>query len=182
MPNGQLESRRIATYAHTLFEAALTEDRVFENQNALGILSHASSEFRAVIATMLKEGDFDRLDDVSRLYNKLVASNRAAGEHVASGDAYDQDLNALSSKETIGVHVTTAVPLDDELREIIQNRCEADLRSKVFLIEHVDPTIIGGIVLSARGMHRDASVKAQLESARKVLTHESTTSNEETEV
>ena len=40
----------------------------------------------------------------------------------------------------------------------------------MFLIEHVDPSIIGGIILSARGQRRDASVRMQLESAKKVMT------------
>ena len=73
-------------------------------------------------------------------------------------------------KEIVGVHVTTAIPLDDELRELIKSKCEADLEEDVFLIEHVDPSIIGGIILSARGQRRDASVRMQLESAKKVMT------------
>ena len=54
---------------------------------------------------------------------------------------------------------------------MIKQKCESDLEARVFLIEHVDPTIIGGIILSARGQRRDASVRMQLETARKVMTH-----------
>ena len=75
-------------------------------------------------------------------------------------------------QEVVGVHVTTAIPLDDELRDMITQKCESDLESRVFLIEHVDPTIIGGIILSARGQRRDASVRTQLELARKVMTQD----------
>ena len=37
------------------------------------------------------------------------------------------------------------------------------------LREHVNPSIIGGIVLSARGKRIDASVSAQLEKVRSAL-------------
>ena len=173
MPNTRLEDRKVDTYAHTLFEAALSEDRVFENLDALSACAHAEPEFATLLAEMIKQGDFDKMDRVREVYQNLIDSNRAAvGSHVVSPDAFTQDVRGLEGGGTIGVHVTTAVPLNDELRKLIRSRCEADFESPVFLIEHVDPTIIGGIVLSARGHHRDASVKMQLDNARKVMTQE----------
>ena len=97
---------------------------------------------------MSEEGDLDKLSEVLDLYRGMVDEQQ----------------------EVVGVHVTTAIPLDDELRDMIKQKCESDLESPVFLIEHVDPTIIGGIILSARGQRRDASVRTQLETARKVMT------------
>lgn len=172
MASGVLEARRINTYAHTLFEAALAEDRVFEDLKAIDTISSASQEFLALLRAMLNQGDFDLFDEVAATYKELVAVNRAEAGAVSGSTDGDDDLPPRMSEEVVGVHVTTAVELDDELREIIKNRCEADLRSKVFLIEHIDPTIIGGIILSARGMRRDASVTAQLDLARRVLTQQ----------
>mgnify|MGYP000523736394 CR=1 FL=1 len=43
----------------------------------------------------------------------------------------------------MGVTVTTAIPLDDELRQTITKKCEQDFGRKVFLIEQVDPSIGG---------------------------------------
>ena len=149
MPSSdRIESRRLETYARTLLEASKAEDHVYENLAPLIAQSEASPEVLAVLAKMSEQGDLDRLPEVLDLYRSMVNE--------------EQDV--------VGVHVTTAIPLDDELRDLITQKCESDLESRVFLIEHVDPTIIGGIILSARGQRRDASVRTQLENARKIMT------------
>lgn len=147
-PADRIESRKLETYARTLLEASRTEDRVYENLAPLEADAQASPEVLSIISKMAENGDLDKLPDVLELYRGLIDSER----------------------EVVGVHVTTAVPLDDELRELIKNKCESDLESRVFLIEHVDPSIIGGIILSARGKRRDASVRMRLETARRVMT------------
>lgn len=173
MPSLRLDDRKVDTYAHTLFEAALSEDRVFENLDTLISGAQATPEFLSLITTMVKQGDLDKLARVLEVYRDLIEGNRAAvGSHKVVKSDYDEDLRALAGSDVIGVHVTTAIPLDDELRQLIKGKCEADLENRVFLIEHVDPSIIGGIVLSVRGCHRDASVKMQLDTARKVMTQE----------
>lgn len=146
--NSRLENRKLETYARTLLEAARSEDRVYENLVPLKAEADASPEVLSVLSSMAGNGDLDKLPDVLDMYRDMID-----GE-----------------KEVIGVHVTTAIPLDDELRELIKNKCESDLEEEVFLIEHVDPSIIGGIVLSARGQRRDASIRMQLETAKKVMT------------
>lgn len=67
------------------------------------------------------------------------------------------------------VDVTTAVPLDDALRETISNKAAQDLGKKVVLRERVDKSILGGIIMSASGRRIDASIATQLETARTVL-------------
>ena len=148
MNSDRMEKRKLETYARTLLEAAKSEDRVYENLEPLRAEANSSPELLSVLSQMAANGDLEKLPDVLDLYNDMV-----------EGD-----------QETVGVQVTTAVPLDAELRMLITQKCEADLGCNVFLIERVDPTIIGGIVLSARGRRRDASVRHQLEQARKVMT------------
>ena len=70
--------------------------------------------------------------------------------------------------DIVGVTVTTAVPLDEDLRADITKQLEGELGTQVFLIERVDPSIIGGIVLEMRGQRRDISVKTQLRAASRV--------------
>ena len=43
------------------------------------------------------------------------------------------------------------------------------MNAPVYLVERVDPSIIGGVVLEARGNRYDASVRAQLANIRKTL-------------
>ena len=59
--------------------------------------------------------------------------------------------------------------MDDDLRAKVRAKAEADLKAPVYLVERVDPAIIGGIMLEARGQRHDASVRAQLANIRKTL-------------
>lgn len=147
--SGRFEKRKLETYARTLLEAAKTEHRVLENIEPLQADANASPEVLSVLSQMAANGDLDKLGEVLDLYREM-----------AEGD-----------ESTLGVTVTTAVPLDNELRALITQKCELDLGRNVFLIERVDPSIIGGIILSVNGRRRDASVRHQLEQARKVMTH-----------
>lgn len=147
----RLEKRKLETYARTLLEAAKTENRVYEDLTPLRADAEASPEVLSVLSQMAMQGDLDKLSEVLSLYSEM-----------AEGD-----------QQTVGVTVTTAVPLDNELRALITQKCELDLGCNVFLIERVDPSIIGGLILSVNGRRRDASVRHQLEQARKVMTQSS---------
>lgn len=148
MPSSRREAKIVETYARSLMEAAKSEGHVFRDLHELEVIAGASKETLAVIGAMR---DHDQLD----LLPQIV-------------DAYKQMTE--EDEDVIGVTVTTAVPLDDDLRTLITNKCEDDFKSKVFLIEKVDPSIIGGLVLEARGQRRDVSVKTQLRAAREALT------------
>jgi F-type H+-transporting ATPase subunit delta len=67
------------------------------------------------------------------------------------------------------VDVTTTVSLDDSLRQAIVKKAESELGVSVVLREHIDKSILGGIVMNAQGQRLDASIKTQLENARRVL-------------
>ena len=67
------------------------------------------------------------------------------------------------------IDVTTVVPLDEELRQQIITKYSSQMGCGVLLREHVDSSLIGGIILSTHGKRIDASVASQLEKARHVL-------------
>ena len=109
---------------------------------------------RALIDAARQEGrankdldDLNLVGDVARTYKEILDSE----------------------DKTVSVTVTTAVPLDDDLREKVIAKAEKDLNAPVYLVERVDPSIIGGVVLEARGNRYDASVRAQLANIRKTL-------------
>lgn len=147
MPNSRMENRVLETYARTLLEAAKAEGHVFRDLHELEVIANASPEVLAVLGTVFERGQLDLLPQIASTYRMVAAT--------------DEDV--------VGVTVTTAVPLDDELRRTITEKCEADLKRKVFLIEKVDPSIIGGLILEARGQRRDVTVKTQLRAAREAL-------------
>lgn len=100
-----------------------------------------------VLAVMAERGDFALLSRVWASY----------------GEQLEQKLNVTV------VDVTTVVDLDDHLREVITKKAEADLGTNVVLREHIDKSLLGGILMSVNGKRIDASVVSQLESARNVL-------------
>lgn len=147
MPTSRREMKVLETYARSLLEAGKTEGRVFDNLRDLEVLSSASPEVLAVLSALVERGQLDLLPQVAEAYHAMTEE--------------DDDI--------VGVTVTTAVPLDDDLRAQIRERLQRDFGQEVFLIEQVDPSIIGGIVLEARGQRRDISVKTQLRAAHETL-------------
>ena len=89
------------------------------------------------LAVMAEQGDVDLLGQVFHGYEDAM----------------------MAALKLVVVDVTTVVPLDDELRELI----------KAVLNEGIDPSILGGIIMSVNGMRIDASVLSQLNRARYVL-------------
>ena len=144
MPTSRYQDKVLETYARSLLEAAKAENHVFEDLEMIERLASASPEIIAVLDTMSKRD--------------LLPKVAAAFKYVAEED-----------EDVVGVTVTTAIPLDDELRQTITKKCEQDFGRKVFLIEQVDPSIVGGLVLEARGERRDISVKTQLRVAQETL-------------
>ncbi len=157
MPTSRRENRVLETYARALIEAAKSEGRVFPDRRALDAIAEASPEVLAVIKTMVERDQLDLLPQVADAYRQMV----------------DED------GDVVGVTITTAVPLEDDLREEIRAQYEADLGCQVFLIERVDPAILGGVIVEARGERRDASVRTQLRAAREALDVANLTSERE---
>ena len=114
---------------------------------ARGVFADLNPVLAEVLAVMAERGDFALLSRVWASYQEQL----------------ERKLDVTV------VDVTTVVPLDDHLREVIVKKTEADLGTKVVLREQIDPSIIGGVLLTANGQRIDASVVSQLERARNVL-------------
>lgn len=143
----RIEQKKVEAYTRALLEAAKSEGRAARDLEQVKHVLKFSPEVLETITAMQGEDDFDLLDKVYSEYKDLVDK----------------------SDDTVSVDVTTAVPMDDELRERVRAKCRADFDAPVYLVEHVEPSILGGIILEARGHRRDASIKAQLINIRKTL-------------
>ena len=156
MPTNPCEDQIVEMYARTLLEASKAEGRVPEDMQALKSVCKASPEvLAAIVGTMIHPGNQTLLPKVIEYFQEEI----------------DRD------GDIVVVHVTTAVPMNDHLREVVTSKCVESLGRDVFLIEEVDPSILGGIVLSARGQRRDISVRTQLEAVRQTLIHPSNNSD-----
>ena len=103
--------------------------------------------FREVLAVMAERGQADLLPRVNDEFRALL------------GDRLGICV----------VDVTTAVPLDDGLRQLITEKAEADLGKRAVLRERIDKSILGGIIMDVDGNYIDASMISQLNRARNVL-------------
>ncbi len=147
MTSKRAEAEKVEAYTRALMEAARSEGRANADLVQWQHARKFSPEVLETLAAMQREDDLDLVAQVAKQYKEYL-------------DVEDK---------TVSVTVTTAVPLDDDLREKVRAKAEADLNAPVFLVERVDPSIIGGIMLEARGKRYDASVRAQLANIRKTL-------------
>ena len=147
MTGKRIEQKKVEAYTRARLEAAKSEGRAARDLEQVKHVLKFSPEVLETITAMQGEDDFDLLDKVYSEYKGLLDK----------------------SDDTVSVDVTTAVPMDDEMRERVREKCRKDFDAPVYLVEHVDPSILGGIILEAKGHRRDASVKAQLINVRKKL-------------
>lgn len=148
MATNSNETEKVEAYTRALLDAARGEGRESADLVQWRHAKKFSLEVLETLAAMQKEEDLGLIDKVFERYKALL-------------DADDKTAN---------VTITTAVPMGDELREKARQKAEEQLKVPVYLIERVDPSIIGGVVLEARDKRFDASVRAQLSNIRKTLT------------
>ncbi len=112
-----------------------------------GVFGSCNQVLVGLLCVMASRADMDKLRQIYHRYEDLIESK----------------LNFSI------VDVTTVVELDDNLRGVITNKAESDLGRKCVLVEHIDPSIQGGIIMSAGSRYVDASVRSQFERARFTL-------------
>lgn len=100
-----------------------------------------------VLAVMAERGDIDLFQRVANAYEGVLGTKLGV---------------------TI-VDVTTVVELDDKLRDLISKKAAADFGTDIVLREHIDKSILGGVLISANGKRVNASVRWQLDNARNAL-------------
>lgn len=147
MKSRAIETQRVEEYARSLLDAARGEGRAPRDVQQLRHAVKFSPEVLSTLSRMEEEHDLTLLAQV-----------------------YDDLKSMLDAEdETVTVDVTTAMPMNAALRKKVRDKCMADFNAPVFLVEHVEPVIIGGIIIEAKGHRRDASIRAQLVNIRKTL-------------
>ena len=180
--NRQILKETVATSASVLLDGAYEaggQDAVLEvRDQAERILRIARSNMD--LSDALEDSSYTP-EQRGQLVRNLFASSNPVLVDVLAVMAEREDFALLSrvwasygeqlerKLNVTVVDVTTVVELDDHLREVITKKAEADLGTNVVLREHIDKSLLGGILMSANGKRIDASVLSQLESARNVL-------------
>jgi F-type H+-transporting ATPase subunit delta len=166
-------------YAEALLEAARDADelpRVREEFDGLAGAVDASDE----LAELLRNPQIDarakrdvldavlgEASEVFRSFVRLVAEKGRIGELQEIHAEWERLLAA--AEQVIELEVTTAVELSDEDAEKLVSRIEEAAGRKVEATRHVDPELIGGLVLQAGSVRVDGSVRGRLEGLRQEL-------------
>ena len=112
-----------------------------------GVFDGVNAELVSAVAIMAERGEVDLLPSVATGIEQRLAD----------------ELNYLI------VDVQTAVELDDKLRDMIKQKVKNELGKDAVLVEHVDKSMLGGIVMSTKDERIDASLLLRVERTREAL-------------
>jgi F-type H+-transporting ATPase subunit delta len=106
-------------------------------------------------------------DELVRNFLLLAAEKGRSGEI----EEIARELDRLVAREErrLTVELTTAYELSDEEADELIGQIEAASGRKVDATRHVDPSVIGGLVLQAGSLRLDATVRGRLNRLRREL-------------
>jgi F-type H+-transporting ATPase subunit delta len=164
-------------YARSLFDVASEKGRVDEIREQLAEFTGAMDEdrdlqvffFSPYFSTKEKKDALDRAisgaDEIFVNFLKLLIENHRMPVIFRVRRGYEalwEEANRL-----LPVSVTSAVELDQKTVSELGDRIADQTGRKVELSAHVDPDILGGIVVRVGDSILDASVRNRLEQLRK---------------
>src|SRR3954463_15719369 len=168
----------IATvYARSLFEVAQEQDKLDLIRDQLGAFADALEETRELqvfffspyFSTQEKEDGLDRAvtdaDPAFVNFLKLLIENHRMPVLFRVRRGYDELWK--EENKLLPVAITSAVELDKGTVKQIGDRIAEQTGRKVDLSSHVEPDILGGIVVRGGNSVLDASVRNRLEKLRK---------------
>ena len=180
--NRLIEKEKVSVYANALLEAASNKGgqeealRVREELENLACIIRGNAELNETfVDSALTPDERERIargvfKDASEIVISVLAVMASRADIKLFNRVCTTYSSRVSEKFNITiVDVTTAVELDDHLREVITKKASGDFGTNVVLREHIDKSILGGVLLSANGCRLNASVRWQLDNARIAL-------------
>lgn len=175
-----IERRIVRRYAQALFNAASKADVVDRVESDLGFVGYAfeSSDdlmdaFRspliprdrkkAIVRALFEE----KIHEITLSYLDLLVENRREEAVVQTEAEYIEIAN--EARGIVNVLVTSAVRLEDDEEARLVAKLNAITGKSVHLEKHVDPSIIGGVVIRIGDKLIDGSIRGQLDRLREQL-------------
>lgn len=166
-------------YAEALYGAAREAGRAREvDRDFRGLLSELS-ENRLLLGALAnpaiprdakKRVIVRLLEQSEQLLRNAVLVLADHGRVSLIADAASAYAELVAAEDRIlTVEVTTAVALDDSQVDALRERVSAAVGHEARVVATVDPDIIGGLVLKARGVLLDASIRRRLDDIRLAL-------------
>ncbi|MFA5658763.1 MAG: ATP synthase F1 subunit delta [Oscillospiraceae bacterium] len=167
-------------YANALFELSVESDSVEKIYGELGFLSDVFNDnpkLSKILSVPTVTGDEkqklildifgEKLSELSfNFLNVLVLHGKIM---FISRIYLEYKSRYYSRKGIIEIKATTAVKLKKTLRDKLIKKLESISSKTVILVEEIDASIIGGIVLSYGNTQIDSSIKSRIDSMRKQI-------------
>ena len=166
-------------YAQALYNAALDRERLSEVRSGLTDFLEAEREVPE-LATVLANPELDSASKAALLEDLLTGAEPlvrnflrllAEKTRIAALEEIVREFEALvaAGEKRLRVVVTTAYELSEEEARSLVSKIEAATGSRVEARRHVDPSLLGGLIVQAGSLRVDASVRGRIEKLRTEL-------------
>ncbi|MDY0344221.1 MAG: ATP synthase F1 subunit delta [Lentimicrobium sp.] len=174
MINPRISQRYAKALIDLSIERQLLEE-VYHDMNMLESVCNSNPDFRHMLNSPLIRNERkikviheifkDSLQPLTIKYMELLIRKRRES-HL---DEISKAFNILyrEHKNIRLVYVTSVVPLEDKTRNEIKNIVAGDTGADVRLIEIIDPSLIGGLIVKIENTLFDDSVRRKLKDLRK---------------
>jgi F-type H+-transporting ATPase subunit delta len=164
-------------YARSLFEVAQENDKLDEVHEELDQFADAMSESRELQVFFFSPyfSSQEKKDGVGKVveggdehfvrFLELLAERHRMP--VLFRIRRDFDRMWAEEHKLLAVTLTSAVELDDDIKDDIRKKIEDETGRKVEFDSKVDPELLGGLKLQVGNFVMDASVRSRLEKLRK---------------
>jgi F-type H+-transporting ATPase subunit delta len=164
-------------YARSLFEVAREQGKLDELREQLSQFADALDSnrelavffFSPYFSTKEKEDALERIldgaDEVFVNFLKVLIENHRMPVIFRTRQQFEQMWER--ENQMLAVEITSAIELDQDTTESLGRRIGERTKRKVRLAAHVDPDILGGIVLRVGNSILDASIRNRLEQLRR---------------
>lgn len=174
-------TRAAIRYAKAIFDVAHSKGVASEvNNDMLLIASTVGSNAELsdfignpTISVEIKENAllevFEHTDAVTKSLFHLLQENKRFGLIEAIASEYSRLFDEMNGIEV--AKVTTAVPLDDEMKSKVMSKILTFSNKKINIENIVDPSIIGGFILRIGDQQYNASVANRLQMLKRELSN-----------
>jgi F-type H+-transporting ATPase subunit delta len=164
-------------YARSLFQAALDRGRLDQVREQLAQFASALDAnheltvffFSPYFSTKEKQeslrGLLDGADEIFINFLSLLIENHRMPVIFRIRDEYERLWE--EENRTLPVEITSAIALDEATTESLGRTIGERAGRKVTLAAHVDPNILGGIIIRVGNSILDASIRNRLEQLRR---------------
>ena len=171
------QSRATIRYAKSLLEISEAKDLVDEAYNDMLFVSSAcrlNKDFSNLLKTPIVKTDL-KIRIINEIFQHTVNPLALSFLILITKKKREGLLSAIASsfialykdkKNIKEVTITTAVSLDQELREEVLRYVKREKNSNIELIEKVDPSLVGGAVIRMDDKQLDTSISSKIKSLK----------------